>query len=388
MSEKAFALTEGDKHVEAWVWRLMWSVIGCSDTDLQALMLPRQGDAVVDTLDDALLRLNTAQRALLVMGAWCRDLMGHIPAIVCRLALDGTTLFVNDAVTRITGYELGELLGKNWWDILYPKEQHGQVGDLYVRLESGDIANYEMDLRAKDGSLKTLAWNSSNHYQPDGTLESIICFGVDITERKQAEHELKQSLERLHRNTVGVINALAFTVELKDPYTSGHQRRVAQVACAIAKEMGLSEEQVDATRLAGIVHDIGKISVPSEILSKPGKINETEFSLIKAHPQVGYDVLKTIEFPLPIAQILLQHHEMMDGSGYPSGLRGKDILLEARILCVADVVEAMASHRPYRPAMGIGKALEEISRNRDILYDSDVVNACLRVFTQRGFTFE
>jgi HD-GYP domain-containing protein (c-di-GMP phosphodiesterase class II) len=177
--------------------------------------------------------------------------------------------------------------------------------------------------------------------------------------------------------------------ELRQSYTAGHQLRVTQLACAIAKEMGLPEEQIEGIHMAGLVHDIGKINVPAEILSKPGTLNDLEFGLIKTHSQVGHNILDgTIEFPWPIAQIVLQHHERMDGSGYPVGLSGDEIILEARILGVADVVEAMASHRPYRPARGIDQALVEISQNRGILYDPEVVDACLKLFNEKRFKFE
>lgn len=152
--------------------------------------------------------------------------------------------------------------------------------------------------------------------------------------------------------------------------------------------MNFSEEQIEGTKIAGLIHDLGKISIPSEILSKPGRITDDEFSLIKTHPQVGYDILKKVKFPWPIAQTVLQHHEKMDGSGYPSGLLGEKILIEARILSVADVVEAISSHRPYRPALGVDAALEEISKNRDVLYDPEVVDACLKLFKEKGFKFE
>jgi len=200
-------------------------------------------------------------------------------------------------------------------------------------------------------------------------------------ERKRAKQKLQKTLEE-------TIHALASAIEMRDPYTAGHQKRVTKLACAIAKEMGLPKEQIEGIRMAGLIHDIGKISIPSEILTKPGKLNDLECSLIKTHPQAGYNILKGIEFPWPVAQIVLQHHERMDGSGYPQGLCGKDVLLEAGILAVADVVEAMSSHRPYRPAYGIDKALEEISKNKGILYDPEVVNACLRLFNQKGFKFD
>jgi len=204
----------------------------------------------------------------------------------------------------------------------------------------------------------------------------------------ELEEERKRVKQKLQKTLEETIYALASAIEMRDPYTAGHQKQVTKLACAIAKEMGLSKEQIEGIRMAGLIHDIGKISIPSEILTKPGKLNDLEYSLIKTHPQAGYNILKGIEFPWPVAQIVLQHHERMDGSGYPQGLCGKDVLLEARILAVADVVEAMSSHRPYRPAYGIDKALEEISKNKGILYDPEVVNACLRLFNQKGFKFD
>ena len=184
----------------------------------------------------------------------------------------------------------------------------------------------------------------------------------------------------LKKVTEGVIHAISLTIEMRDPYTAGHQRQVANLACEIAKEMGLSEWDIEGIRIMGLLHDVGKIAVPAEILSKPGQINQNEFSIIKTHPYVGYEILNGIEFPWPVTQAILQHHERLDGSGYPEGLSGTDIILEARILGVADVVEAMSSHRPYRPALGFDRALEEISQNRGTLYDPEVVDACSRLF--------
>jgi putative two-component system response regulator len=209
----------------------------------------------------------------------------------------------------------------------------------------------------------------------------------EILEKKVSDRTtaLQESMSKLQEALEGSIYAMASAVETRDPYTAGHQHRVADLANAIAKEMGLSEERIQGVRMAGVIHDVGKISIPAEILSKPGSITEIEFALIKTHPQVGYDILKNIAFPWPIVQIVVQHHERMDGSGYPSGLTEDAILLEARILGVADVVEAMASHRPYRPALGIDKALEEIANKKGLLYDPEVVAACLQLFQKKGF---
>lgn len=198
-----------------------------------------------------------------------------------------------------------------------------------------------------------------------------------------SRHDLEQMVEErtvsLQKALEGIIHAMARTVESRDPYTAGHQHRVADLAVAIATEMNLPRDQIEGIRMAGMIHDLGKISVPAEILSKPGRLRENEFALLKAHPETGYDIIADIEFPWPIAQMVLQHHEKMDGSGYPNGLSGEDILIEARILCVSDVVEAMASHRPYRPAFGIEKALDEISENKGIFYDPEVVDALFRL---------
>ena len=210
----------------------------------------------------------------------------------------------------------------------------------------------------------------------------------DITERMQGEEALRQSMERLLKATNGIIDVIALSVETRDPYTAGHQRRVSSLACAIAQEINLPSLAIDNIRMAGIIHDIGKISVPAEILSKPTKLTDIEFSLIKIHPQSGYDILKEVELPYPIASIVLQHHERLNGSGYPHGLKGNQILLETNIIAVADVVEAISSHRPYRPAKGIDAALEEIEQNKGILYDAEVVEVCLKLFREKGFRFE
>jgi len=209
----------------------------------------------------------------------------------------------------------------------------------------------------------------------------------EIETRKHVQDELEQSLQKLKKGMDSTIQAIAMTVEKRDPYTSGHQMRVAALTRAIAEKMGLADDQVEGAYMAASLHDIGKIALPAEILSKPIQLTEIEISLIQAHAQAGYDILKGIEFPWPIADIIIQHHERMDGSGYPRGLAGDSISIEARIIGVCDVVETMSSHRPYRPSMGIGRALEEITRNRGPLYDADVVTACLKVFTEENFEF-
>jgi len=219
-----------------------------------------------------------------------------------------------------------------------------------------------------------------------------LAFGVRTLhtrhERDLAQDKVQQQLAQLQDSLEDTMRAIAAIVEMRDPYTAGHQVRVADLAAAIAKQIGLSEEQAHVIHLAGTVHDLGKINVPAEILSKPGKLTDLEFGLIKVHPQAGYDILKGIDFPWPIAQMVLQHHERLDGSGYPQGLKGDAILLEARILAVADVVEAISAHRPYRPGLGIDVAMEEITKNREIFYDPQAVDACVALFREQGYSFK
>ena len=218
-------------------------------------------------------------------------------------------------------------------------------------------------------------------------VESNKLLKSEVENRKQIQLELEQSFANLKKVTDATIQAIALTVEKRDPYTSGHQRRVAKLTRAIAEAIGLSEDQIEGAHVAASIHDIGKISLPAEILSKPIQLSEIEISLIQAHAQAGYDILKGLDFPWPIADIIIQHHERMDGSGYPRGLSGDRISIEARIIGVADVVETMSSHRPYRPSMGIEKALEEITLNSGTLYDSQIVDACLNIFNGKGFLF-
>jgi PAS domain S-box-containing protein len=221
-----------------------------------------------------------------------------------------------------------------------------------------------------------------------GNKNAALAFVRDITERKQAEKKLQDTLESLRKAVGTTIQVMVSAVESRDPYTAGHQIRSADLARTIATEMGLPQEKIDGIRMAGSIHDIGKLSIPAEILSKPTKLSEIEFSLIKEHARQGFEMLKDVESPWPLAQIVYEHHERMNGSGYPRHLKGDDILIEARILAVADVVEAMASHRPYRPGLGIDAALKEIEKNKETLYDADVVDACLRLFREKGFKIE
>ena len=213
-------------------------------------------------------------------------------------------------------------------------------------------------------------------------------FEKEITSHQQRENERQENMDRLRQALGGTISAIGAMMETRDSYTAGHQLRVADLARTIATEMGLPQDTIEGIRMAASIHDIGKLSIPAEILSKPTKLSEIEFSLIKEHARRGFEMLKDVESPWPLAEIVYQHHERMDGSGYPRNLKGAEIILEARILAVADVVEAMASHRPYRPAAGIDAALKEVEDNRGILYDADVVDVCLRLFRENDYQFE
>ena len=222
-------------------------------------------------------------------------------------------------------------------------------------------------------------------------IEFLMEAAGDITvalKSLRLERELETSLAGMKKALTETVEAIAFMSEMRDPYTAGHQRRVAKLASAVAKEMGMSEDQIEGIRVSGFLHDVGKIVVPAEILSKPGRINEAELSLIRTHSSVGYEILKLLEFPWPVAKAVLQHHERRDGSGYPGGLTSELLTVEAEILAVSDVVESMASRRPYREALGIDKALEEISQKKGTLYNPQVVDACLRLFREKSFQFD
>ena len=303
----------------------------------------------------------------------------NIQDSIVVIDLEGNITNWNPAAERMFGYHKDEVFKKT-------------LGMLATRFVTGQLRDGrwtgEMNFMRKDRTEGFCETTVIPLRDEQGNINAVFGVSHDITEHKRAEKELQKSYHTLRDTMIATVNTLASTVEMRDPYTAGHQRRVTILACAMAEEMGLTEEQFDGIRMAGLVHDIGKFSVPVEILNKPGRISETEFSIIKHHSQAGYNVLKEIEFPWPVAQIVLQHHERLDGSGYPQGLKNGGIMLEAKILAVADVVEAMASHRPYRPSLGTDAALEEIVRNQGILYEPEIVDTCKKLFTEQSFEFE
>jgi len=313
-----------------------------------------------------------------------RDLVENINDILYATDEKGIVTYVSPAIESLSGYAPSEIIGRSFFEFLY-REDVPYMMEQFQRDASGDTEPHEYRMVTKSGVVRWVRTSSRPFFKGDSVvgLRGIL---TDITERKQAEGEAKRGYEQLQETLHSTVKALASTVEMKDQYTAGHQPRVTQLACAIAGEMGLSEDQIEGIRMAASIHDIGKIMVPAEILNKPGPLSEIQYEMIKMHPRAGYDILKGLKLPWPVAQIILQHHERLDGSGYPQGLSGEEIMVEARILTVANVVEAMNAHRPYRPAYDIKEALAEISKNRVTWYDPAVVDACLRLFTEKGFT--
>lgn len=292
--------------------------------------------------------------------------------------------YISPVIETITGYTVDEfysdsrLLSK----IIYHRDSEKLTEMINEGISEHKL--YEIRLMHKKGQL-VFVESQVVPVKADKTVVGLQVISRDITQRKK--DEMRRRLESTKKALFETVKALSSTIEIRDPYTSGHQNRVAELAVAIAKEMDLDNPRIDAVQTAALLHDIGKITIPAEYLSKPGDLTDMEFNIIKYHPVVGYEILQPIEFHRPIAQIVYQHHERVDGSGYPLGLSGDDILLEAKIIGVADVVEAMSSHRPYRAALGLDIALEEIESHLGDRYDAEVGRACLQVFEKGDFVF-
>jgi len=288
---------------------------------------------------------------------------------------DRTISMVNTQGEKLSGYSKDEIENKmKWTDFVIPEDMEKMKK---YHIFSGKAVEkppteYEFSFIDRKGNVKNIFLKIGMIPNTKKSITSLM----DITKHKISEERLKKTMD-------AAIDTMSKIVEAKDPYTAGHQKNVSQIATFIAQEMKLPQNKIEGIRIASLIHDIGKISVPTELLNKSITLSDIEFSLIKDHSQIGYDILKSIDFSYPVAQIVLQHHERLDGTGYPNSLKGDEILLEAKIIGVADVVEAMSSHRPYRPALGIDAALEEISKNKAILYDSKVVDACLKIFKKK-----
>lgn len=356
----------------------------CKDGITRTMVIGNEvvSDSVIVSFFDITIR-KQAEEKLQQAEKRYRSIFEHAQEGIYRTTPEGRFIMANQAMARILGYESPEELLDNATDIDY---QHYANPDDYVKvmnlIERQDfIKDYELQYVRKD---RTPIWvYRTMRATRDDTGQLLYLEGIigDITDRKKSVDQLRKALG-------GTVHAIALLTERKDPYTAGHQSRVADLARSIAKEMGLPADRIEGLRIAGKIHDIGKVAIPAEILSKPRRLSDIEFSLIKTHSQCGYDILKDVEFPWPIARIVLEHHERINGSGYPNGLTGDEILLESKILSVADVVEAMATDRPYRPGLGAEAALKEITRDRGVLYDAEVVDACLRLFNEKGYTIK
>ena len=316
-----------------------------------------------------------------------RSVLDNSPAVIYVEDLEGRYLLVNSRYAALVGRSADSIIGLTDYD-LWPKE----VADHFHETERKTLATGEpvrveetIEVGGEERSYLTVQFPL-----PDASGNPCAVCGIstDITDLKRTEEELRATVARVQGTLQSAVAALAAALEKRDPATAGHERRVTRLTCAIAREMNVTEEHVEAIRMAANLHDIGKIYVPAEILSKPGKLSDLEMAMVREHPNVGYQILAKVPFSHPVAEMVLQHHERINGSGYPRGIRGDEILPEARILAVADVVEAMASHRTYRPARGVPAALEEILLNRGVLYDPDAVDACLRLFQEKGFALD
>jgi PAS domain S-box-containing protein len=319
-----------------------------------------------------------AEEALFNSERRLHTLVQAIPDLIWLKDKDGVYLSCNTMFERFFGVKEAEIVGKTDYDFVDRELADSFREHDRKAMAAGKItSNEEWITFADDGHRVFLDTIKTPMYDTKETLIGVLGIGRDITNRR--------SVERIRKALGATVQAIAVIVEARDPYTAGHQRRVADLARSIATEMNLPDDQIDGIRVAATIHDLGKISIPAEILSKPTKLKKTEFDLIKEHSQSGYDILKDNDFPWPIARMVLEHHERMNGSGYPNGLTGDNILLESRIIAAADVVEAMASHRPYRPGLGIDAALAEIEKNKGTHYDKTVADACLRLFREKGY---
>jgi PAS domain S-box-containing protein len=299
---------------------------------------------------------------------------------------DGRFAYVNRRCAEIFGYDSAdEMIGREASSLVAENERNTVAEDVR-RLSKGGTASvsYEFTGVRKNGSTIDVGVHGARATHCG--RPAVIGLIQDISEKKRAEEQIRRYVAQLETAFMSTVQVAMTLSEMRDPYTAGHERRVAEIAVAIGAELGFDSRRLEGLRVAGYLHDIGKITIPSEILSKPGRLTAIEFKLIQGHPQASHDVLKAVEFPWPVAGVALQHHERIDGSGYPQGLKGEAILFEARIMAVADVVEAMSSHRPYRPGLGIDKALAEIERGRGTVYDANVADACARLFGEKGYS--
>ena len=328
---------------------------------------------------------NRVQQALAKSERHFRSLLENASDLVAVVDVNGTITYISPAVMQLGNYGIDEVLGQNYMGLVHPEDAPAAAaGHAKVIRDPGVLHRSEFRFRKKDGAWTVLESVARNALA-DPLINGIVINSRDITERKRAQEQVSRYLTQLETAFMSTVEVATNLSEMRDPYTTGHERRVADIAAAIGAAMGFDKRRQEGLRVAGLLHDVGKITVPAEILSKPGRLTPIEYQLAMEHARASYEVLKDVKFPWPVAEVALQHHERMDGSGYPQGLKGDAILLEARIMAVADVVEAMGSHRPYRPGLGIDKALAEIERGRGSVYDPLVVDACLKLFREQGY---
>ena len=314
-------------------------------------------------------------------------MLQNVKLVSLMLDREGRITYCNDYLLGLTGWTHEEMVGRSWVDNFLPPETREELEGIRVSLVADLPAawHHENEILTRSDERRLIRWNNTVLRSSSGDVVGTASLGEDITELRRAEKEIDRTVAKLRRAMQSAIEVVSTMGELRDPYTHGHERRVGEIATAIATELGMDADRIEGVRVCAYLHDVGKIAVPAEILSKPTRLSAAEFELVKQHAQQSYEILKGMEFSWPVAEAVWQHHERLDGSGYPRKLKGDEIILEARILAVADVVEAMASHRPYRPGLGIDAALAEIESNRGKLFDPAVVDACLRLFRLNGY---
>ncbi len=317
-----------------------------------------------------------------------RNLMDTSPDAVVVTDMDSKIIYCSEQIKELTGYDCEEAMGRKAGEIIIQAGGEEFRGLKEEILKKGFIKGLEYTVKRRNGREYTGEINAALLKNSKGKTRGILSIIRDVTEKKKVEQELKQSNAMFKKVMEGIISAMEKLVEKKDMYTVGHQRRTAGLARTIGATMGLPREQLECIYIASIIHDIGKIFISGAILNKKARLTEYEYDIIKKHPEAGYEILKTIDFPWPLADIVLQHHERLDGSGYPYGLKGDRIYLESRIISVADVVEAITFERPYRPALGVDRALEEIESKKGALYDTEVVDICVELFREKRFSWE
>jgi len=352
------------------------------DVLVSAGKISQKGKTVIFTIATDITQLKNMEKALQDAVTRLKAILQAIPDLIFIINRDGVILDYYAEKKEDLYAQPIEFLNKKVTEVLPSDVAERVMKAVQEVFSTGEMVEFELSLKVR-GKVRHREARIVKLNENE-----VLAVVRDVTQLKKTERKLRETYKRLYKVLQDSTKALTKMVESRDPYTAGHQERVAELAVAIAKEMGLPERRLTGIRIAGLLHDMGKISIPAEILTKPTQLSEIELALVKTHPQVAYEVLREIDFPWPVAEIIYQHHERWDGSGYPRGLKDDEILLEARILAVADVVEAMSSHRPYRPAHSIKEALEELIRNKGKLYDPEVVDTCVKLFKEKKFSFQ